>query len=41
MPAGINHPVLGYAGFAAVKLAGYSLAAWAISRSYNRRITTL
>jgi hypothetical protein len=36
MPAGIHHPVLGYAGFVAVKLAGYSLAAWAISRSYNR-----
>jgi hypothetical protein len=36
MPAGINHPVLGYASFAAVKFAGYSLAAWAISRSYQR-----
>lgn len=36
MPAGLTNPVLGYAGFAAVKLAGYSLAGWYLSRSYGR-----
>ena len=36
MPAGIEHPVLGYLGFAAVKFAGYSLAAPVISRTYGR-----
>jgi hypothetical protein len=36
MPAGLTNPVLGYAGFCAVKLAGYSLAGWYLSRSYSR-----
>jgi hypothetical protein len=36
MPAGVTNPVLGYAGFCAIKLAGYSLAGWYLSRSYSR-----
>lgn len=36
MPAGIEHPVLGYAVFVGVKVAGYALAAQWISRSYGR-----
>ena len=36
MPLGINHPVLGYAGFAVVKFAGYSLAAHYLAKSYRR-----
>ena len=36
MPLGINHPVIGYAGFATVKFAGYALAAHYISKSYRR-----
>jgi len=36
MPAGLHDPVLGYIGFCAVKFAGYSVAAWAISESYKR-----
>ncbi len=36
MPAGLTNPALGYAGFCAVKLAGYSLAGWYLSRSYRR-----
>lgn len=35
MPAGITHPVLGYAAFGAVKLAGYALAARFVSRTYG------
>jgi hypothetical protein len=36
MPAGLTDPALGYVGFVAVKLAGYSLAGWALSQSYAR-----
>jgi hypothetical protein len=36
MPAGLANPVLGYAGFCAVKLAGYSLAGWYLCRCYSR-----
>jgi hypothetical protein len=36
VPAGIEHPALGYLGFVAVKFAGYSLAARAITWSYAR-----
>src|SRR5262249_25233650 len=36
MPAGIEHPLLGYASFCAVKFVGYSVAAWVLSRSYKR-----
>jgi hypothetical protein len=36
MPAGLTDPALGYAGFCAVKLAGYTLAGWYLSRSYAR-----
>ena len=36
MPAGFTNPTLGYAGFCIVKLAGCSLAAHYISRSYGR-----
>jgi hypothetical protein len=36
MPAGLTDPALGYAGFAAVKLAGYTLAGWYLSRRYGR-----
>ena len=36
MPAGIEHPVLGYLSFVGVKLVGYSMAARAISWSYGR-----
>jgi len=36
MPAGINHPLLGYASFCAIKFVGYSAAAWVLSRSYKR-----
>lgn len=35
MPAGIESPILGYTAFVAVKIAGYSLAARWISRSYE------
>jgi hypothetical protein len=36
MPAGIDHPVLGYATFCAVKFVGYSAAGWVLSRAYKR-----
>ena len=36
MPAGFTNPALGYAGFCAVKFAGYALAARYISRAYGR-----
>lgn len=36
MPGGISNPLLGYAAFCAVKLAGYTLAARVISRAYGR-----
>jgi hypothetical protein len=36
MPAGITNPALGYASFCAVKLVGYSVAGWYLSRSYGR-----
>ena len=36
MPAGIEHPVLGYLSFVGVKFVGYSIAARAISWSYGR-----
>ena len=36
MPAGIENPELGYLGYAAIKFAGYSLAAALISRKYER-----
>jgi hypothetical protein len=36
MPLGITHPVFGYAGFVAVKFAGYALAAHYIAKSYRR-----
>jgi hypothetical protein len=36
MPAGIEHPVLGYLSFVGVKFVGYSMAARAISWSYGR-----
>lgn len=36
MPAGFTNPALGYAGFCAVKLVGYTLAARFISESYGR-----
>jgi hypothetical protein len=36
MPAGIEHPVLGYLSFVGVKFVGYSLAARAILWSYAR-----
>jgi hypothetical protein len=34
MPGGFEDPVQGYLAFGAVKLAGYSLAAWRLNRSY-------
>lgn len=34
MPGGFENPVQGYLAFGAVKLAGYSLAAWRLNRSY-------
>ena len=34
MPGGFDNPVQGYLAFGAVKLAGYSLAAWRLNRSY-------
>lgn len=37
MPAGIEHPVVGYLSFVGVKFVGYSLAARAISWSYGRK----
>jgi hypothetical protein len=36
MPGGIDHPVLGYATFCAIKLVGYSAAGWVLSRAYKR-----
>ena len=36
MPAGIEHPVLGYLCFVGIKFVGYSAAARAISWSYER-----
>jgi hypothetical protein len=36
MPAGVSNPVIGYLGFCAVKLVGYSFAARLISWSYER-----
>jgi hypothetical protein len=34
MPGGFENPVQGYLAFGAVKLAGYSLAAWRLNRGY-------
>ena len=36
MPAGISHPGVGYATFAAIKFAGYAAAAHFLSMRYNR-----
>jgi len=36
MPAGVSNPVIGYLGFCAVKLAGYSFAARFMSQHYQR-----
>jgi len=36
MPSGVNNPIIGYFGFCAVKLAGYSLAARLLSESYRQ-----
>lgn len=36
MPAGLTHPWIGYASFCVIKLAGYTLAAKLISKSYGR-----
>jgi hypothetical protein len=34
MPGGLSNPVQGYIAFSAVKLCGYSLAAWYLNRQY-------
>lgn len=36
MPAGISHALTGYASFAAIKLAGYTLAAWVLRKIYGQ-----
>jgi hypothetical protein len=36
MPAGVNHPALGYLIFCGVKAVGYTAAAAVISRAYKR-----
>ena len=35
MPAGINHPLIGYVSFCAIKFAGYSIAGRMLSKSYQ------
>ena len=34
MPGGLASPIAGYVAFSAVKLGGYSLAAWRLNRKY-------
>ena len=35
MPGGLENPLVGYAAFTAVKLGGYTLAAWKLNRTYS------
>lgn len=39
MPGGINHPVLGYTTFCAIKFAGYTAAAHVLSSQYDRDVS--
>jgi hypothetical protein len=34
MPGGLSNPIGGYLAFSAIKLGGYSLAAWQLNRKY-------